>query len=176
MLNGDFDVPDLRNWTLFTGGWDGTSNADGAAGSGSVKYSAPNTDGTHVVVAQQCVFLPGPGSYVINGWGHTSGATVNTRDYARLGWEFRYDGYSACTNSIPSASGEFTLGHSTGWTQAAAPAVVNVFDWSRNSSITLYLIAGAGTITTARNINAWFDGITIDVQPLEDLIFSDGFN
>jgi hypothetical protein len=175
VLNGDFDVNDLRHWTMFAGGWDAT-NITGAAGSGSVAYSAPSTNGTHVVVAQQCIFLPGPGSYVINGWGHTSGATVDSRDYARLGWEFRYDGYDVCTNGTPSASGEFTLGHGTAWTQAGTPAVVNVFDWSRNSSITLYLIAAAGTLTTARTIHAWFDGITIGVQPLDDLIFSDGFN
>jgi hypothetical protein len=175
VLNGDFDA-DLRLWTGYAGTRDTTSNATGAAGSGSWKYSASSSSGTHVVLAQQCVFLPGPGRYVINGWGHTSGFTVDTRDYARLGWEFRYDGYEACTNGTPSASGEFTLGHSTSWTQAAAPAIVDVFGWSRNSSITLYLIAGAGTITTARTINAWFDGITIDVQPLSDLIFSDGFN
>lgn len=177
VLNGDLDTSEMRHWTTFAGAWDSSQNATGTAGSGSWKYSVSSTNGTHVVVAQQCVFLPGPGSYVINGWGRTSGFTVDTRDYARLGWEFRYDGYEACTNgSGPNATGEFTLGHSTSWTQAATPAVVNVFDWSKNSSITLYLIASAGTITTARNINAWFDGITIDVQPLEDLIFSNGFN
>ena len=176
VLNGDFDS-DLRLWTGYAGARDATSNATGAAGSGSWKYSASSTSGTHVLVARQCVFLPGPGRYLINGYGHTSGSTVDTRDYARLAWEFRYDGYEDCIGgSAPGASGEFTLGHSTGWTQAASPATVDVFDWSHNSSITLYLYASAGTLTTARTINAWFDGITIEAQTLTDLIFSDGFD
>jgi hypothetical protein len=174
VLNADFDLSS-HFWTTFAGAWDGTSNATGASGSGSWKYSAPDSNGHRVVLAQQCVFLPGPAGYVISGWGHTSGFTVDTRDYARLAWEFRNDGGEACTDGTPTASGEFTLGHSTGWTQATNPVSIDVFEWSHNSSITVYLVASAGTITTARSINAWFDGIAIAPQTLVDLIFASGF-
>lgn len=175
VLNGDFDFSDLRYWSLTAGAWDGTENAVGAAGSGSWKFSTSGQTTARFTVGQQCVHLPGPGRYRINGRGKGGGNTMITRDYAIVAWEFRRAGTETCTGGAANSAGELTLGSGTSWVQPAQPAVITVAaaDWGYTSSITLRLIAQDGGVNVGGSVTAWFDGITLDAD--DDLIFANGF-
>ncbi|MCQ4165522.1 hypothetical protein [Tahibacter harae] len=177
VLSGDFDFADLRLWTKLAGEWDGTQNVTLNAGSGSWMYSSNSAPSDRVVLGQQCIHLPGPGRYLLNGRGHAGGNTFASRDYAVLGWEFRSAGTENCTSGVVSAAGELRIGSGTSWGTAAAAAVIEVpaaqFDFASASSITITLIAEDGGVTTAHAISAWFDDITLEYQG--DLIFANGF-
>ena len=175
VLNGDLDFSDQRYWTSTAGAWDGTENAVGAAGSGSWKFSTTGQTATRFTVGQQCVHLPGPGRYRLNGWGKGGGNTAISRDYAVLAWDFRRAGTESCTGGAVDATGELTLGSGTTWGHPAQPAVITVSaaDWSYTSSITVRLIAQDGGINIGGSVTAWFDGITLDAD--DDLIFANGF-
>jgi predicted outer membrane repeat protein len=175
VLNSDFDA-DLRLWSPAGTGvttWDATKNVTGAAGSGSAHVTAPSAiTGSSVGGLVQCVHLPGPGTYLLNGWGHGTGTAVTLGDIAQLYWEFRKDGEESCTHGVPNASGTQVLSRGNSWSRPAKPALIEVTepDWTHNSSIAVTLVAvefgpsGAPT-------NAWFDGVTLEV----DAILADGF-
>lgn len=177
VLNAEFDFSDLRLWTWFSGDWDGTQNVAGGNGSGSWKFSIAGTSQPRYFVGQQCIHLPGPGRYSLNGRGKGGGNTVQNRDYAILGWELRHSGTEQCNVGVPNVSGELTVGSGTNWGQAAQPAIIDLapLDWSPTSSITVTLIAMDGGDAFPRNISAWFDGITLEVDG-SDVIFADDFD
>lgn len=174
VLNADFDYPDLRLWTKFDGGWDGTQNIVGGNGSGSWKYSITSTNAAEVVVAEQCIVLPVPGTYLLNGWGKGGGSTMQTRDYAILKWEVRKQSSGICTQGVV-ASGQMTLGGGTNWGHPAQPAIIDLPEaqFGDRLSIKLILVAHDGGITAPHPISAWFDGITLDLD--RDVIFADDF-
>jgi predicted outer membrane repeat protein len=175
VLNGDFDYSDLRLWTKFDGAWDGTQNIVGGAGSGSWKYSISDTNATDVIVADQCIVLPAAGTYLLNGWGKGGGSTFQTRDYAIVKWEVREQTDGTCTAGVV-ASGELTLGYGTSWGHPAQPASIDLPEaqFGDQLSIRLILVAHDGGVTASHSISAWFDGITLEVEP-SDVIFKDGF-
>lgn len=175
ILNPDFDFSDLRLWTRFAGAWDGTQNVAGSAGSGSWSYVATGLTVPRVFVGQQCVHIPGPAVYRLNGRGRGGGSTIPTRDFAVLSWEFRRDGSEQCNVGEPDVSGELTVGAGTSWGTAAIPAEITVLpgDWTPNSSITVGLTAVDGGTVSPRSISAWFDGIVLQVGG--DPVFADGF-
>ncbi len=181
VLNQDFDV-DLNLWSTVTAGVttrDTTFNATGASGSGSAKVSQTNIAfGQAVRGIAQCVHLPGPGLYAVNGSGRGTGNFAAAGDIAQLHWEFRRNGGEACTQGAADASGYHTLSSTTNWGRPANPAYVGVSagDWTSNSSITITLVGTeSGASGTPRTLNTWFDGITLDVAG-SDTIFADGFD
>ncbi|MGN6519334.1 MAG: hypothetical protein ACTHK2_07925, partial [Dokdonella sp.] len=178
VLNADFDA-DLRLWSLTSFGvtsWDPTKNKTGAPGSGSAHVSATNVvTGSTVGGLVQCVHLPGPGTYALNGWGRGTGTDVTIGDIAQLYWEYRRSGGENCTGGAPNATGTLALSNSNHWSRPATPASITVTeqDWTYTSSIAVTLVAqefGPGTAST----NAWFDGITLSVEG-DDRIFANGF-
>jgi hypothetical protein len=177
LLNGDFDFSDLRQWTHYAGSWDGSQNASGGSGSGAWSYGGTGLTQDRVILGAQCTHLPGPGSYLLDGWGHGGGGTIQSRDYAVVAWEFRRDGTAACSNGAADAAGQVTLGAGTNWGHPAQPvAMIDVppGDWTTNSSITLTLVALDGGITSPHSISAWFDGVAL-IAEAGDGIFFDGF-
>lgn len=176
VLNADFDFSDLRLWTWFAGAWDGTQNVAGGSGSGSWKFAISDTQTPRFFVGQQCIHLPGPGRYTLNGRGKGGGNTVANRDYAKLAWELRHNGTEQCNAGTANVSGELGIGSGTSWGQASQPAIIDLapLDWTPTSSITITLIAEDGGVSFPRNISAWFDGITLEVDG-SDVIFADGF-
>ncbi|HEU4665195.1 MAG TPA: hypothetical protein VFS55_14295 [Dokdonella sp.] len=178
VLNSDFDA-DLRLWNLTAFGvttWDSTQNKTGAPGSGSAHVSATNlVTGSTVGGLVQCVHLPGPGTYALNGWGRGTGTNVTAGDIAQLYWEYRKSGGENCTDGAPNASGTLALSNGNHWSRPTTPASITVTeqDWTYTSSIAVTLVArefGPGTAST----NAWFDGITLGVDG-DDRIFANGF-
>lgn len=179
VLNGDFDFSDLRLWTSFGGAWDGTQNAAGGSGSGSWTMNASGLPYRDVTVGEQCVRLPGPGRYLMNGWGKGGGNTLQSRDYAVLAWEYRRQGGYDCNVGTLDAFGELTLGGGTAWGHPAQPAALDVAESdfvTGSPSIKLRLIARDGNPTNVGgSITAWFDGITLEVED-GDVIFANGFD
>lgn len=178
VLNNDFDV-DLRVWDVVTAGStsrDATHNTTGAANSGSAHVSATNlSTSSERLGISQCIHLPGPAVFELNGWGRGTGTQVVGGDRANLHWEYRRNGGENCTGT-PDGFGTLTLSNGPSWRRAAEPALIEVTgsNWGDSPSIKVILAAqefgASGTTTT----DAWFDGITLEVQ-LSDRIFADGF-
>lgn len=179
VLNSDFDA-DLRLWGTAIAGvtsWDASRNISGAAGSGSAHVTLPTpVTGTSVGGIVQCVHLPGPGIYQLNGWGHGTGTMVTAGDIAELYWEYRKSGGESCMGGSPDATGFKTLSNGNSWTHAATPAtiVVTEQDWTYTSSIAVTLVGVENGVSGAP-MNAWFDGITLGVDG-DDVIFANGFD
>jgi len=178
VLNSDFDA-DLRLWNTATAGstsWDVTKNVSGVSGSGSAHVTAPNAvTGTQTGGIVQCVHLPGPGIYALNGFGRGTGTMVTAGDVAELYWEYRKSGGEGCTSGTPDAAGTKILSNSNSWSKPATPAyiVVTEQDYTYTSSIAVTLVALENGVSGAPT-NAWFDGIALSVIG-EDTIFADGF-
>jgi len=178
VLNGDFDAPDLRLWTPVLAGSttrDASQNASGAANSGSahVTRTSPAT-GQETRGISQCIHLPGPAIYALNGWGRGTGSLVVPGDQATLFWEYRRNGGENCTGT-PDASGWHALTNTNNWHRPAQPALINASDADTNSSITITLVAVEFGPSGTNATHAWFDGITLDIVPLGDALFADGF-
>ncbi|HEX6833347.1 MAG TPA: hypothetical protein VF132_07435 [Rudaea sp.] len=177
LLNSDFDR-DLHFWNLTTFDvttWDGTRNASGASGSGSAHISVTNA-GSGVNGVFQCVHIPGPGVYQLNGFGHGTGTMVTAGDIAELYWEYRKNGGENCTSGAPNATGTQVVSNSNSWTRPATPASIPVAaqDWTGVNTIAVTLVAienGTGGSPT----NAWFDGVALRIDG-DDSIFANGFD
>jgi predicted outer membrane repeat protein len=178
VLNSDFDA-DLRLWNTAIAGstsWDATRNATGAPGSGSAHVTAPSAvTGTQIGGIVQCVHLPGPGTYALNGWGHGTGTMFTAGDIAELYWEYRKSGGENCTGGAPNATGTQVLSNSNSWSRPATPAYIQVTaqDWTYTSSIAVTLVAVENGASGAPT-NAWFDGVTLGIEG-EDTIFAGSF-
>lgn len=176
---GDFDVAgDLALWPEASAGastWTSAQNGAGAPGSGSVQVSQSNIAQPRVTARSQCVHLPGPGRYLLNGWGRSAG-TLATRDSVLLHWQLRHDGGEACNAGPPVASGDHFLTTGTSWSRPVVPAqiVVSDADWTHTSSLTVALVVVDNGITFPPAVTGWFDGITLDAES-NDLIFAHDF-
>lgn len=190
--NSNFDA-NLYLWSDLAPGassWDPSQNAAGPAGSGSMLVNLATT-ATNVSARVQCVHLPGPGDYVLNGYGKSTGNGLTPGDNVKLFWEYRSAGSEACTGSV-TRSGSLLLANSSAWQRPVTGAhiVVSNFEWTTDSSVAIYSIVeedggiggapgGAGTnadVTDASagsTLKGWFDGITLELNA--DVIFENGF-
>ena len=179
VLNADFDA-DVNLWNEVVGGvsfWTNEHNSTGAAGSGSIKITQTSVaHGQAIRGRQQCVHLPGPGIYTLNGSGRGTGTVLVGGDVAQLHWEYRRNGGEACTQGAANGSGFHTLSNSASWGRPLNPVFINVpqADWTSNSSITITLV-GTELSTTGNTLNTWFDGISLDVIG-SDRLFANGFD
>ncbi len=182
MYNTDFDV-DGRFWTSVTPGvstWDGTQNASGPAGSGSIKlFDDDVAFGQRVTGIHQCIHLPGPGTYALNGYGRSGPGSAATRDYVYLGWAFRRTGSESCNSGPATTSGNHFLSDSSGWSRPANPTLITVSaaDWTSTSSIDITQVVVENGITSPANATGWFDGITLEyIDPTSDTLFRNSFD
>lgn len=179
VLNGEFNI-DLNHWQPIAGvtaTWDGSQNAAGIAGSGSLFVNEANIPDPRVTVRRQCIHLPGPGRYRLNGWGRSGIGTPATRDAVLLHWVLRHDGGEACDTGPPNASGEHFLTTANAWTRPELPAeiAISAADWRNNSSLVVSLVVIDRGTTAPPTATGWFDGITLEFFGLDDVILSDGF-
>jgi hypothetical protein len=177
VLNSDFDG-DLNLWPEVTAGassWTNAQNVAGPAGSGSTLVSMTNIPTTSIAARAQCIHLPGPGRYLLNGWGRTAASQTFNSDAAFLRWELRRNGGENCTDGAPDAAGNHFLANGP-WAKPANPAMIDLLsqDWTWRSSITIYLTVYDNGITFPAGVTGWFDGITLDVEN-NDIIFVDDF-
>lgn len=181
LYNTNFDADD-HHWFPVTAGvssWDGTQNAVGTAGSGAIKVTQANTANLQRVSGlRQCIHLPGPGVYALNGSGRSGFGSVGNRDYLYLNWEFRRSGGEPCDVGVATASGDHFLANSPSWQRPAQPKLISVTaaDFTSTSSITVtFVVTEFGTTSPASTIG-WFDGITLDLIDPNDTIFRNGFD
>ena len=181
VLNGNFDV-DLNLWTPVSAGTssrDTAQNAAGAAGSGSTRVSLANTFvGQSVSGLVQCVHLPGPGTYTLNGWGRGTGNMTVAGDIAQLYWEYRRSGGEACTQGIADTSGYLFLSNQASWRRPANPLVIEISaaEWTTTSSVAVTMVVFENSVSgPPRTATGWFDGITLEWIDPNDRIFEDGF-
>lgn len=181
VLNANFDV-DLHLWTpVFAGVTtrDPGVNVVGESGSGSAKVSQVNVAyGQAIRGVQQCVHLPAPGTYTINGWGRGTGTALTAGDIAQLQWEFRSAGGEVCTQGAATRTGFQTLSNSNSWSRPANPAfvVVTPQEWTTNSSIAITLVGIEGSVSgNPRTTSTWFDGISLQLGG-SDTLYRNGFD
>ncbi len=183
VLNADFDT-DLHLWPDLgpESNWDGSQNITGAPGSGSARvvYSliGPKSGNQPPRMAgrAQCIHLPGPGTYVLNGWGRVVPAsTPFASNRARLAWELRYDaGSFGCGDGAPDLGGTHVLAGTSTWTRPVDAGLIEVPPsvWTRNTSLTVKLDVIGAPLNPPR---AWFDGISLAPVDIHDALFADGF-
>lgn len=183
VLNADFDE-DVHFWTeLSEFTWDGTQDADGDAGSGSMRVPMPTEIGgkqaKRVAGLAQCIHVPGPGTYRLNGAARVmpSSNPPLTLNRASLVWELRADGgATGCEEGIPTVSGIHALATTNQWTRPVTSAVIEVSPamWTENTSITVrFDVSG----TPANPPTGWFDAVSLEVGGVDPVpeMFADGF-
>jgi hypothetical protein len=184
VLNQDFDT-DLAFWEA-TGvsNWDGSQNASGPAGSGSVQ-SAVGIDDFTVRARTQCIHLPGPGTYYLNGWGRVTAGSPSANT-VRLEWELRHNGGAfSCTSGAADQVGTHVLATAPTWRRPPVDDIIEVSaaDWTQNTSLTVHLVVvngnplkgiSGGGVPSLGGPTGWFDGITLGIEG-DDTIFADGF-
>lgn len=179
VLNADFDG-DTNLWAEVTAGlssWDGTQNAAGTGGSGAIRVTQAGTaNGQRIHGLTQCIHLPGPGLYALNGWGRAGFGGNGNRDYLYLNWEYRRSGGEACNGGAPNASGDHFLSNSSSWQHPVNPKIIEVTpaDWTYTSSITITMVVAEVGITSPSATIGWFDGITLEPF-IGNIIFQSGF-
>jgi hypothetical protein len=180
VLNSDIDV-DARLWTPLNAATISrdTLNASGGTSSGSLHIERPNAaTGQPIAYASQCIHLPGPARYALNGWGRsgsTGGFPPPVLDTTQLRWELRHNGGEDCAGGAIAASGALFLSNGD-WRRPANPAVIDIVaaDWTSQSSLVIHLVVIESS-TTHDAARGWFDGITLEAQSLDDVIFRNGF-
>jgi predicted outer membrane repeat protein len=178
VLNANFDI-DLNHWQEVSAGtsWDPSQNWVGAVGSGSLGVSAPSSPGARVVARSQCIHLPGPGLYRLNGFGRSGFGLASERDALIIAWQFRSDGGEACNSGPVDLGGDHFLTTLNTWTRPEQPAEIAVpgSDWTTNSSIALQLVVVERGVTAQGQATGWFDGIALHLSGFGPQIFRDGF-
>lgn len=181
--NGRFDRK-LDQWRpLANAGiaFDASDNAPGSSG-GSLRFGLEGR-AARFEVARQCVFLPGPEIYRLNGWGRTTETTMpSTRDSVVLHWELRLDGGEQCDGGAADLEGDHVLSSDVTWQSPAEPAYIDsnrIFDrrrgqWSPNASIaiTLVVIDRSGSVSHKFG-SGWFDDVELEAGG--ETLFADGF-
>ena len=125
----------------------------------------------------QCIHLPGPGVYALNGWGRAGAGGTGNRDYVYLHWELRRFGGEACNQGLADAAGDHFLSNSSNWQHPAHPSliVVPAVDWTYTSSILVTHVVNEFGTTSPPNTIGWADGVTLTVFG-DDTLFRTGFD
>ena len=181
VLNGDF-AGDTNLWFLPAGhaGNYQVNNAPGSPdGTGSAQVAGTSNEGRLLGYAQ-CIHLPGPGTYLLNGWGRSEGDPQLSNPTALI-WEVRLDGGEGCIDGTITAGGTHTLSTQATtdqWTRPLHPASITVTqsEWTSDTSLTV-LMAVYPNPSDNGGYNGLFDGIALEWSADgSDVIFEDDFD
>jgi hypothetical protein len=173
VLDPGFAV-DLRLWNAVTPGVS-TWNSSGAGSAGSVVISMDPGPVGDLIGLSQCVHIPGPGTYQLNGFAYGVGAHNFDRDRVRLGWKFLPNpGGEACIGSAP-AQGVVSFPSTLTWSTSTTPGIIDIPPalWSRYSAVEVSLIVQEGGFAIGGTTTGNFDAISL--QAFVDQIFADSF-
>lgn len=170
VLNSNFDQS-LNLWDGVSNeaGWDAAQNASGPAGSGSMRLQM---GGPKFIGSSQCVHLPAPGRYLLNGWGRVQPGNIINPTRAELRWQLFPNGAPmGCGGGVVSGSGTHQLASNLTWTRPAQPAevVVTEAEWTINTALVIQPRTTGGLIQPM----GWFDGITLTLD--SETLFENGF-
>ncbi|RYD14575.1 MAG: hypothetical protein EOP90_13115 [Lysobacteraceae bacterium] len=178
--NGDF-AGDTNLWLLPTGhaGNFQVDNAPGSTeGSGSAQI-AQTGSADRVLGYIQCIHLPGPGTYALNGSARTEGDPLLGNPTALI-WELRLDGGEGCIDGAITQGGVHAFATQTmldQWTRPANPALVTVSDAEWNHDTSLTVIMAVYPNASGNGFNGLFDAIALEWSAdAGDVIFADGFD
>ena len=181
--NGEFSN-NARVWVPFSAAasFDASQNAPGSTGGSLHMKLAGGGAG-----AVQCIHLPGPGDYALNGSGKIVTGGPGDTHYASLTWELRLVGSETCTG-IPDATGGRALAASgdSAWHRPTTPMhiVVTPQQFTNNTSIAVYLktieqtpagASGANSPSVLPLVEGWIDHVVLDLGA-DDIIFKNGFD
>lgn len=178
--NHSFAV-DMHLWTQVTPAaviWE----AVGAGGSGGVHIHKELDDGgvegraagsAGVIGLSQCVRIPGPGFYQLNGFGHTTSGWFS--DSARLHWKLRPSSPGETCDGTVVSEGDLYLPSGDTYAAPATPAaiVISEAQWTTTTTVEIQTVVYEGGITPIGSTDGWFDRITLEPGP--DTLFADGF-
>ncbi len=179
ILNGDF-AGDTHFWFLPVGhaGNFQVNNAPGSApDTGSAQVAGTSNAGRLLGYAQ-CLRIPGPGLYALNGSARTEGDPLLANPTALI-WELRADGGDGCIDGAISAGGTHDLNPAATtdqWYRPANPALIDVPASIWNFRTSLTVIMAVYPNASNNSYNGLFDGIGLDIaSTIDDRIFADGF-
>ncbi len=176
VLDPGFSV-DLRLWNVITGGVS-TWTSGGYSSAGSVTISQNPAPTGELIGLSQCIHIPGPGAYQLNGFAYGDGPNNTERDRVRLGWKLRPNpGDEACSGTVPT-EGAVSFPHGSTWAASSAPAIIDIPAalWSRYSSVEVSLIVQEAGFQVPASTAGYFDGITLQaIDVISDRIFADSF-
>jgi predicted outer membrane repeat protein len=184
VLNGNFDF-NVSHWfeaTPAISARDPNEDATHLGTLGAMSFDWLNgpvlIGAPRIVSRQQCVYLPGPGNYRLNGSARTTGSNAINVQTALLHWELRRDGGSSCNGGAFTNEGDLPLATGTAWARPAQPTTITVLPggWTPNSSITVSMVMRFNGISVPQGMHGWFDDVTLDVDGASvDGLFGDGF-
>jgi len=176
VLNGDIatidGTPNL--WTLLVPQAKySNDNAPGSpSGTGSIQLEGGV--GPIVTVASQCIEIPGPDTYSLNGSARAVDGPSSVRDTMAIAWVLHRG--ANCSGAV-IAQGVKPLGSTSAWSRPTTRAVITVapVDWTRDTSLLLTLRVGETSQVAGATTNGWFDRITLDDFVTDNQLFSNGF-
>jgi hypothetical protein len=174
VLNGEFDG-DVNLWLLPAGhsGNYQINNAPGSTGGSAQVANLTPTPGRLLGYAQ-CVHIPGPGTYALNGSARSGGNNASEHNRTALIWELRNNGGEGCIDGQINLSGEHTLSTTSDWNRPLDPAQITVTEaaWNHHLSLTTIMVVYPNASNT---YNGLFDRITLGIAEPSGTIFKDGF-
>jgi hypothetical protein len=127
-----------------------------------------------VTARTQCVALPVPGTYLLNGFARTTGSPIpNNRQTALLHWRLHRSDDPTCTGP-DDLRGDVIITNGSAWIESSSPAAIAIppatFATHRFVSISTVMQTNS---PTPRSLKGWFDRIQLTLEGPD--IFRDGF-
>ncbi len=176
LVLNDVFATDLRLWDLLEPTaitYNGQTSAD--AGTGSIQVVVPGpTTAQAIVAARQCVHLPGPGTYTLDGKGNAGSTNPLLQDRLVIQWALRMDA-DDCGGAI-MATGEVQIRGGANWqpSLAAAQFEVPAAQFTANTTVEVRLVVNRNPNDPVTNgLFGRFDALTLTVSGAA--IFRDGF-
>ena len=180
VLNGEFDG-DTNLWFLLPGhaGNYQVNNAPGSPVGGSAQVSGSGS-GDRLLGHVQCIEIPGPGTYVLNGTARSEGDPALANDTALI-WELRADGGEGCIDGPIVDGGVHDLSSRSTRDAFVRPpqgAIITVPEsmWNHQTSVTVILAVYPNASNSG--FNGLFDHVTLEpgsAMPRPDPLFADGY-
>jgi hypothetical protein len=174
--NGGF-AGDVRLWPEVVNNASQFQSEDhaGISVSGSLRVTENGGSIAALQARRQCVHLPGPTTYQLNGHGR-SYSTQLFRDTLSLVWRLRASS-ADCSGGV-LREGTLALPNTTTWARAAQPAIIplSTTEWTADSTLEIVILATDDRPLPPNNIDVAFDQITLTENAvLPAAIFANGF-
>jgi hypothetical protein len=166
---------DVRLWPEVVNNVSQFQSDDAVAGAGgSLRVTETGGSIAALQARRQCVHLPGPSTYRLNGFGRGY-STQLFRDTLSLLWRLRPNS-ADCSGGV-IREGALVLPNGTIWASAAQSAIIPISsaEWTVNSTLEIVLLATDERVLPPNNIDVAFDEITLEPGQLPNGIFANGF-